>query len=74
MSAAWIDVLLLIGFGLWLQFTYSKAASIVILAYSIINMIYLFVETGRLGGYFMVVAGVLALINTSKLKKEYESM
>ena len=70
-----IDVLLLVGMGLGIQLAQSRACSIVVFIYSIINFIYGVIMTGRATGWLIVVAGICAIIYTFKFQKawkEYE--
>lgn len=71
-----VDVLLLLGLGLGIQLGKSRACAIVLLVYSVINMLFSLVTTGRLGGYLVVICGVYAVISTfqfQKAWKEYET-
>lgn len=70
-----IDVLLLVGMGLGIQLAQSRACSIIIFVYSIINFIYGVIMTGRVTGWLIIVAGICAIIYTFKFQKawkEYE--
>lgn len=67
-----VDPIILAGLGLWIQFGKSFVAGVLLLAYSIINVIYLIVATGQFGGYLIVIAGIYAVITTYKINKAYK--
>lgn len=71
-GAGVLDAVILVGFGLWIQFGYSRVASVIATVYSIANMIYMTVETGKLSGYLIVVGAVLAIIYTFKAASEFK--
>ena len=68
-----LDAVVLLGLGIWLQVTYSRIPAILLLAYSIINVVYVAVTTKQLGGWLILVAGILAVVYTFKAKKEYDN-
>ena len=65
------DVAIMLISAIGIQITYNKAFGIIMLAYSIINvLIFLFVY-GQLGGYLILVAGIIGFISTYKFDKAY---
>ena len=51
----------------------SRVASIILLVYAAINVIYLLIETGRLGGWWIAVVGIYAVIYTFKFQKAWKA-
>ena len=72
-AAVILDVVVLLGLGIWLQLTYKRLPAILLLAYSIINVVYLAVTTKQFGGWLILLAGVLSVVYTFKAKKEYDN-
>lgn len=71
-GAGLVDAFILVGFGLWIQLGYSRVGSIISLVYSILNMIYMTVSTGKLGGYLILIAAVCSVIYTFKAAKAFK--
>lgn len=71
-GAGLVDAFILVGFGLWIQLGYSRVGSIIALVYSILNMIYMTVSTGKLGGYLILIAAVCSVIYTFKAAKAFK--
>lgn len=67
-----IDVAILVGMGLGIQLAQSRVCAIILLVYSIINVILLIAMTGKPGGYLIVIAGVMAVIYTFKAEKAWK--
>ncbi len=66
---SFIDVFALIGLGLGIQLTYSRTCAIILLVYSLINVVVIFALTQQFGGYLVVAAGAYATSSTMKLDK-----
>ena len=71
-GAGLVDAFILVGFGLWIQLGYSRVGSIIALVYSILNMIYMTLSTGKLGGYLILIAAVCSVIYTFKAAKAFK--
>lgn len=71
-GAGLVDAFILVGFGLWIQLGYSRVGSIISLVYSILNMIYMTVSTGKLSGYLILIAAVGSVIYTFKAAKAFK--
>ena len=71
-AAVIIDVVILVGLGLWIQLGYSRVAAVIAMVYSIISMILATITTGRLSGYLIVIATVCAVIYTFKAAKAFK--
>lgn len=68
-----LDVLLLVGLGLGIHLAKSRACASIILGYSVINLIFVLVTTGRLTGYLIVICGVYAVVETFKFQKAWNT-
>lgn len=66
------DVLILVGLGVLLITKRSFAAAVALLVYAVISMVISLVTTGTPGGYLVVIAGILALSATLKLRKAWK--
>ncbi len=70
-----LDVAIMVGLGLGILLSYSRACAVVLLAYGILNMVLGLIQNGVPSGYLIVVAGVLAVIyafKAEKLWKQYQ--
>lgn len=61
-----IDALLIVGLGLGIQLGRSRVCSVILTVYGVWNTIYITVTTGRLGGWWILLAGIYAVIYTFK--------
>lgn len=71
-----IDVVLLLGLGLGIQLRQSRVCAVVLLAYSILGVIITYINTGKFGGYIILLAGIYGVASTflfHKAWKEYRS-
>lgn len=67
-----IDVILIVGLGLGIQLAQSRACAVVTGIYSMINLIMTIVLLGKPGGWFVVVAGIFAIVYTFKFQRMWE--
>ena len=67
-----IDVAILVGMGLGIHLAQSRACAIILLCYSLFNLIIGFVESGKPNGVLLVLAGVMAVIYTFKAEKAWK--
>ena len=67
-----LDVALLVGLGIGILISQSFGCALALLIYSIIGVLYSLVALGSFGGWLIVVAGVIAVINTSKVRKAWK--
>ncbi len=67
----WVDLVLMVGCALGLQFWKSRACAVVVMTYSVINTLILLLDTGKIGGWWIIVFGITALRATFSLHKEY---
>lgn len=67
-----IDSIVLIVLGVLIQVKQSRAAAVILLAYSLINCISTLIANGSLGGWLIIIAGVYAVKCTFALDKEYK--
>ena len=71
--SALIDVALLGGLALWLQKSKSRVCAWVITALGAYNTISSIISTGMLSGWWVLLAGIAAVIGANKLHKEYQA-
>ena len=67
-----LDAILIVVCSLLIQLLQSRVASIILLVYAAINVIYLLIETGRLRGWWIAVVGIYAVIYTFKFQKAWK--
>lgn len=68
---AMLDVLLLVGLGLGIQLGKSRACAIVLTVYGAINTILVTIQTGSVGGWWSLAAGIYAIIYTFKYQNAW---
>ncbi len=68
-----LDVVILLVLGLFIHLKQSRVCAIILLVYSIFNVVYTLIATGRFGGYLIVIAGVYAVISAFKLDKAWKA-
>lgn len=66
-----VDVLILLGLALGIQIGKSRVAAVVLCVYSVFNLIFMLIATGRPGGYLIVIAAVYAIIGTFQFSKAW---
>lgn len=74
-AASLLDVGILIGLGLGIHLKQSKVCAIILLIYSIINIIYMLAAAGTFGGWLVLIAGISAVastVNADKAWKQYQ--
>lgn len=64
-----IDVAVLLGLGLGIHLAQSRVCAIILLAYAAYSTIIVLVQTGRLTGWLVVIAAVIAVMYTFKAEK-----
>ncbi len=69
---AWVDVILLVGMALGIQFKQSRACACVLLGYSILNSVISLIVNGRMSGILLIWAGYLAVKGTFDFNKEWK--
>lgn len=67
-----LDCSLLITLGLCVHLLQSRIAAVLSLAYGIFNVVVMYMVTGELNGWLILVAGICACVGTFKLEKEYQ--
>lgn len=68
-----IDIALMIGLALGVQFARSRVCAILLLIYSLINMIISIAVLGTLGGWLIFAAAIDAVIGTVKFQSLWEN-
>lgn len=66
-----LDILLILGMGLGIHLAKSRVCSIILTVYGAINVIVMVVLTGSAGGWWILVVGIYAIINTFKYQKAW---
>ncbi len=68
-----LDVVILLVLGLLIHLKQSRACAIILLVYSLINVVYTIISTQSFGGYLIVIAGIFAVIYTFKFDKAWKA-
>ena len=61
-----LDVGLLLGLGLGIHLRQNIPCAIILLVFSIINILVMLVTSGTFGGWLLLIAGIIATVNTTK--------
>lgn len=64
-----LDAALLLGLGLWLQLGKSRVSAIITTAYGVLNVVLTLIATGSIRGWWVPLAGILAIVYTFKIQK-----
>lgn len=67
-----LDVLLLVGLGLGVQLAKSRVCAIILTVYGVFNTIIVTLQNGALGGWWVLLAGIYAVIYTFKYQGAWE--
>ena len=67
-----IDTILIIILSILIQTIQSRVAAVILCVYGVINMAIITMYTGRFGGWWILVVGVFAAINTFKFHKAWK--
>lgn len=67
-----VDIVIVVGLGLGIQFAKSRACAIIMCVYSVINFIYMIILTGMPGGWLIIVCAVYAIIYTFKYHNAWD--
>ena len=68
-----LDVVILLVLGLFIHLKQSKACAIILLLYSIFNVVYLLITTGKFQGYLILIAAIYAVTSAFKLDKAWKA-
>ncbi len=68
-----IDVLLILGLALGIHIGKSLVCAILLTVYAGINTTYALISSGRLGGWLILAAGIIAIVYVARLNKEYKA-
>ncbi len=66
-----VDILLLVGLGLGIHLGKSRACAIILCIYGAINVLFILITTGRIGGWLILVAAIYAIIATFKYQSAW---
>ena len=67
-----IDTILIVILSILVQTLQSRVAAVILCVYGVINMAIITMYTGRFGGWWILVVGVFAAINTFKFHKAWK--
>jgi len=67
-----IDCALIVICSLLIHLLQSRVAAIILTAYAALNVIVVTIQTGRLGGWWIAVVGIYAIIYTFKFQKAWK--
>ncbi len=67
-----VDVIIVIGLGAGIHIAKSRACAVVLLVYSVVNMIYMLLLAGMPGGWLILVCGIYAAIYTFKYQNAWQ--
>lgn len=67
-----LDVIIVIGLGVGIHIAKSRACAVVLLVYSVVNMIYMLLLAGMPGGWLILVCGIYATIYTFKYQNAWQ--
>ena len=70
--SALVDVIILLGIGLWVHLSKSKASGVVLLVYGVLNTLIMTILTHSFSGWLILLAGILASVGTSKLNDAWK--
>lgn len=66
-----LDILLMLGMGLGIHLAKSRVCSIILTVYGVINVIVMTIANESLSGWWILVVGIYAIINTFKYQKAW---
>lgn len=69
---ALLDAAIILTLSLLIHLLRSRIAAVLLLAYSLYNVVTMLISTGEFSGWLVVVAGVLAVIGTFQSAKEWK--
>lgn len=68
-----IDAAVVLVLGLAVHLKQNRVCAILLLVYGIVNCVIMLLNTGRLSGWLIILAGVFAVIYTFRLEKKYQA-
>ena len=69
-----LDAVIIIAACLCIQLLQSRVAAIVLAAYSILNVVLVYIQNGKPGGYIVVALAVFALVATFKFQSAWQKV
>lgn len=70
---AFIDVFVILALSLLIHLLRSRVASVLLLAYALYNMVVMIISTGQFSGWWLLIAGVFAVIGSFQCVKEWKA-
>ena len=68
-----IDVAIILGLSLGIHLAQSRVCAVLILIYSLINVIFSLLATGQISGWWLIIVGVCGIIGTFDFHKNYQN-
>ena len=70
---AFIDVFVILILGLLVHLLRSRVAAVLLLAYAVYNVVVMVMSTGEFAGWWLLIAGVFAVIGAFQCVKEWKA-
>lgn len=70
--SAVVSLILMLGLGLGIHLAKSRVCAILLTVYGAVNVIVVFISTGRFSGWLFLLIGVYAIIYTFKFQKAWK--
>ena len=67
------DAVLIVVCSLLIQLLQSRVASIILMVYAVLNVVVVVIQTERLGGWWIAIVGIYAIIYTFKFQKAWKA-
>lgn len=68
-----IDVAIILGLSLGIHLAQNRVCAVLLLIYSLINVIFSLLATGQISGWWLIIVGVCGIIGTFDLHKNYQN-
>lgn len=68
-----LDAAVVLALGLGIHLKRSRVCAVLLLVYALFSCVTVLMQTGRLGSWLIILAGVFAVIYTFQLEKEYRA-
>ena len=66
-----IDVAIILGLSLGIHLAQNRVCAVLLLIYSLINVIFSLLATGQISGWWLIIVGVCGIIGTFDFHKNY---
>lgn len=68
-----IDVAIILGLSLGIHLAQNRVCAVLLLIYSLINVIFSLLATGQISGWWLIIVGVCGIIGTFDFHKNYQN-